>query len=62
MLPRSSRLDWMIALPLLLFAFYGMNVPLPFAQHKWTWVVLVVVSVAWIAGVHWASGSTPPVR
>ena len=43
----------MVAIPLLLFAFYGMNVPLPFAGHSWTWLVLLVVSAAWVAGVHY---------
>ena len=52
MLPFSSRLDWMISFPLLLFAFYGMNVRLPFAEHPWTWLVLVIISVAWVVGVH----------
>lgn len=59
MLPRSSRLDWMIAVPLLLFAFYGMNVPLPFANHDWTWLVLVAVSVTWVAAVALVDARAP---
>lgn len=49
---RGSRLDWMIVVPLLLFSFYGMNVPLPFAAAPWTWLVLVAVSVVWVALVY----------
>lgn len=60
MWPRGSRLDWAIALPLLLFALYGTNVPLPFATHRWTWLVLVVVSVTWAVGVWaWMPVGTP---
>lgn len=47
----ASSLDWAIALPLLLFAFYGMNVRLPFADHPHTWIYLLVVSVVWVATV-----------
>ena len=58
MFPRASRLDLMVALPLLLFAFYGMNVPLPFGRSPWTWVVLVAVSVAWAVGLQWSAAHT----
>ena len=57
MLPRGTRVDWMLALPLLLFSFYGANVPLPFKDSPYTWVVLVAASVAWMAAVWWAAHS-----
>ena len=53
MLPRGTRVDWMLALPLLLFGLYGTNVPLPFQHSPHAWLVLVAVSAAWIAAV-WA--------
>ena len=34
----------------LLASFYGMNVQLPFAQHGWAWIAIVVVMLAIIAG------------
>ena len=55
MLPRGTRVDWMLALPLLLFSFYGTNVPLPFRDSPHVWIVLVAVSVAWMVAV-WVRG------
>lgn len=55
--PAASTLDVMISLPLLLFAFYGMNTSLPFDRHPSTWAVLLLVSLAWVAGVYALHGS-----
>jgi Mg2+ and Co2+ transporter CorA len=49
MLPRGTRIDWMLALPLLLFSLYGTNVPLPFQKSRYVWVALVAASAAWMA-------------
>ena len=44
-----QRLQLVLSLPLLLFAFYGMNVQLPFASHPHTWKWLVAAAVTWAA-------------
>ena len=42
-----------VSFPMLLFAFYGMNIPLPFDRHARTWMWMLGLSVAWVVVVLW---------
>ncbi len=41
----------MIAIPNLFFSMYGMNVPLPFQRHEWTYPALIFFNVFLLLGI-----------